>query len=406
VKQTKVLKRGALLLAGALTIGLAGCGGQSGGGGGASGGSDVAAVNGQTITRTELQSYAEAKAGAEALAELIDYNLILAELKNRGLEVKDEEVDADLKARQSAAADPRVAQQLSRMLAQEGVAKEALQRQSRLRLALEKILTKDIKVSDTELKSWFEKNKATAYPDKVKLAMLVSSQKARTETMARQLSGKTKTFKELVDEQKKLKDEIGQGSTMDTPLLVVSEMPEPLKSAVTKLKAGETSPILTLKAPAAPGAPASPSAYALVRVEERQSTSFETLRPSLEMDYKLEQLARREQKKSAPQMTWDQALASVRQQAPPGTAPRDIYRALIQSAEQSTVEELRKKANVQINDQFYRDLQMRYGAGPAPGSISPANGGPGGAPAGGNAPAGAPAGGAPAGGNAPAPPAQ
>ena len=396
MKQTKRAQRGIWLAAGAVTMTLAGCGGKSGSGGilsGGSGGGTVATVAGQAITRGELQGYAEAKVGEQALSELIDYNLIMAELKSKGLDVTDKEVQEDLATRQRTA-DPRTQAQLTRMMSQGGAVKDALERQARLRLAIEKIVTKDIKVSDAELKAWFEKNKEKYYPERVKLAMLMSSQKARADAMARQLAAKdttAKTFKQLVDEQAKIADPVGRGSTMETPLIGMAEMPPFLRTAISKLKPGQVSPVLEMKPSIPPGMknpPKVPPAYVIARLEERQGTDFETARATLEQDYKLEQLARREQKKEPQmsQMNFDQAMTQVRSSFPPTAQARDMWRAFTRTAEQNLVTGLRQKGNVKIDDAFYSEIAANYRPAPAPGAIMPA---PDGAPAG-AAPSGPP----------------
>ncbi len=400
MKQTKRAMRGIWLAAGAVTMTVAGCSGKSGGGGGilsgGSGGGNVATVAGQAITRGELQGYAEAKVGEQALSELIDYNLLMAELKSKGLDVSEKEVEEDLATRLREA-DPATKKQIERMMAQGGSVKDALERQARLRMAIEKIVTKDIKVSDAELKAWFEKNKEKYYPERVKLAMLMSSQKPRADAMARQLTAKdktAKTFQQLVDEQGKIADPVGRGSTMQTPLIGMAEMPPFLRTAISKLKPGQVSPVLEMKPSLPPGMknpPKVPPAYVIARLEERQGTTFESARASLEQDYKLEQLARREQKNEPQlsQMSFDQAMMQVRSSLPPSTSPSDMWRAFTRTAEQKIITDLRQKGTVKIDDAFYAELAANYRPAPLPGAIMPA---PDGAPAG-----GAPAGGAPSG---------
>lgn len=408
MKHTKRAMRGVGLAAGALTMTLAGCGGKSGSGGilsGGGSGATLATVAGQAITRDELQGYAEAKVGAQALSELIDYNLVMAELKSKGLDVTPKEVEDDLAARKNAA-DPTTKKQIDHMMEQGGSVKDALERQARLRLAIEKLVTKDIKVSDAELKAWFEKNKAKYYPERVKLALLMSAQKDRADTMARELTAKdktAKTFKQLVDEQAKIADPVGRGSNMETPPIEMSQMPEFLRAPISKLKPGQVSPVIEMKPSLPPGMktpPKMPSAYMIARLEERQSTDFESARVTLEQDYKLEQLARREQKND-PQMSrmnFDQAIGQVRSSFPPSAQPRDLWRALTRSAEQTLITALRQKGSVKIDDPFYADLAANYTPAPAPGAIMPAPAG--GAPS--APPASAPA--APAGAAIPAKP--
>lgn len=384
----------------ALPVVFAGCTGGGGSGMASSAGNTseaIATVDGTNITRADLQAYAEAVNGHQLLPQLIDYELIMKELKNKGLEVSDAEVQAAVeKQRQSIS--PQDAEQFEKMMQQGGTQAEAIRRQVKRRLAIDKIITKDIKVNEADVKKWFDKNKATRYPLRANVGMLISSQKARADAMERQLSSKAKTFKQLVDEQKKLKDVMGQSSTEESPqmMTVTTEVPPAIRSAIEKTKAGETSKVVTLTA-----GPSQPPVYAILRVVEKKESSYDALKPQIEMDFKLEQVARQEFKKTAaPNMKFEDALKQIRQnlgqqqmqmamqsgQMTPPPTDADAISALTRQGESKLLDDLRKSGKVQITDATYVTLNDIYK--PAAASISPVTppGGSTGAPATGASP--------------------
>jgi hypothetical protein len=309
----------------------------------------------------------------------------MKELNNKGLEVSEAEVLAAVE-KQRQALTPSDAEQFGKMLQSGGSQAEAIRRQAKRRLAIDKILTKDIKVNEADVKKWFDKNQATRYPLRANVGMLLSSQKARVDAMARQLTGKTKTFKQLVDEQKKANDPMAQSSIEESPqtMTVTKDVPAPLRTAIENTKVGEISKVVTLTAGAG-----RPPMYAILRVVEKKESSYEALKPQIEMDYKLEQVARQEFKKTAaPNMKFEDALKQVQQSlgqqamqmamqtgqmAPPPTEA-DAIAALTRQGESKLLDDLRKSGKVQISDAAYTAVNDLYKATPA--SIAPVPGAP------------------------------
>jgi hypothetical protein len=379
-ERMKTLKiTGALALV-ALPVVLSGCGNSGGSGmsssGGNSGSAGIATVDGTPITRGDLQAYAEVKAGAQALSELIDYELVMNELKAKGLSVSDAEVDTRI-ALQQRDADPKSKEQFDKVMQLGGLHAEAIKRQARLTVALNKLLTKDVKATDAQVKAWFDKNKARLYPVRAKVGMLLSSQKARADAMARQLSSKAKTFKQLVDEQQKLNDPIGKGSMEESPSMEVDEnLPPALRSAVLSTKPGEVSKVITI-----PGGQGRPTIYAIVRVVEKKEISYEADRAQIEQDYKLEQVARNEMKTSSPGMKFEDAIKQVKQSVmqqammqgrmPGPMGDNEAVAYINRTTEQNLINKLRQNGKVQISDAFYVQMNDMYKAAPAPGSITP-----------------------------------
>jgi len=406
----------------ALTLGtIGGCnksgtsGGSSGiiGGGGGGGGDVVANVNGQAISREELRTAAEATAGEQTLQQLIDYNLVMQKAKAAGVEVSDPEVDKFLEDRKEE--NP----ELVKMIENGGAQLEELRRRVRSQVAVDKMLTKDIKVTDAELQKWFEKRRASYdKPEQVKIGIIFASTKTRADILEKQLKSKTRSFKELVDEQKKTKDAAGQQSSEAIPKLApLSTLDAKTAALIKPLKEGDIAPMTTFgQGPQA--------VHAIIRLVERQAATkadFAALKPELEMEYKLEQVARQEAKANPQTANFDKTKAETKkmleQQGP--VTERQVINTLNRAAVQRLLTESREGAKVDIPDKSYVHLADAYKAAPAmpdggammapggaaPGGAAPGGAAPGGAAPGGAAPGGAAPGGAAPGAGAPPPPA-
>ena len=386
----------------ALPMVLSGCTGNGSGGGGMASSNTsttVAMVDGEKITRAELQAFSEAMAGEQALQQMIDYDLMMKELKAKNLEVSDEEVKSVL-AKQRATMSEEEGKRFDVLMQSGAPQVEALRRQAKQRLALNKLLTKDVKASEADVKKWFDATKDARYPMHFNIGVLLTTQKARADAMERQLSSKAKTFKDLVDEQKKLNDNFAKQSTEDSKQpMTMDSVPPSMQAAIKSLKPGEVSKVLTISS----GQGGQPGAYAIIRLIDKSETSFESMRSQAETDYKIEQVAREEFKKSAPpNMKFEDAIKQIRQnlgqqamqdamqggpmQPPPTDA--DAIAALTRASQTKMLTDLRQSGKVQISEAIYQQVGDMYK--PAPAAISPIMP-PGSAPTGsaptGNAPA-------------------
>ncbi|MDF2440039.1 MAG: foldase protein PrsA [Abditibacteriota bacterium] len=401
------------------SLALVGCnnGGSGGAAGGAtSGGDTIAVVNGTNIGREDLRTYLEAKGGTQVLRQLIDFELVMQHAKTAGVEITDAELDAAIADQQKQ--NPQMAQTVKNG----GAALETLRREMRYQLALDKLLTKDIKVDEAAQKKWFEKNR-TRYdkPAQVQVGILFASTKQRADVMSQQLK-KDKSFHDLVEEQKKANDDIAKASTANTSesptpgmpapeYLPISALPEALKQAAEKLKPGETSGVVELKG--------AQTAYAIMKLIKREdAVKAKADDPLPLLEYKLEQVARKamtqlpvnpqtkkkptfeEYSAQAQQYLQQQNMQQGRMEPP---TQRDVLNLINQSEVQRILTEVRSKATVSSTDPVYTAVVKEYQ--PAP---TPAAGAAGGAAAGaapGAAPDGSTAGGvdgggAPAAGNA------
>jgi foldase protein PrsA len=359
-----------------LTIGVLAatlaCGGLLAGCNGSKSGGAVATVNGETVSHEELRDHLEATNGESALRQLIDYTLVMQKAKAEGITVSDAEVSAAIDQRGKTASD------VSQIVQAGGVRLQALQRQTRYQIALDKLLTKDVKATDDQVKKWFDsRRKYYDQPERVRFGYLLSSTKTRADTMAAQLKSKSKSFQELVTEQQKANDRLGQGSQAENPQMVNADaLPPAIKASVSKLKPGENSSAL-------PIGNAPNQAYVIVRLIERQpavKADFGKMKDEATMDYKLEQVAKKlnAQNPQNPsfEQTLDQVAAAVSQQngGQPPTL-REILSFINQTAASNLTNGLRTAANVEIKDPTYAKVGEGYK--PVPGAAStPAAGAP------------------------------
>jgi parvulin-like peptidyl-prolyl isomerase len=119
----------------------------------------AALVNGEPITRIQVISELEKQGGKQALASLVNQALILQEAKKKNIQVNQSEIDASLKQIEDSLKSQ--GQSLDSALAAQGMTKQNLIEQLKLRNTVEKLLTDKIKVSDKEIADYIEKNKSS-----------------------------------------------------------------------------------------------------------------------------------------------------------------------------------------------------------------------------------------------------
>ena len=388
-----------------LALALAGCNGQNGAAGGATGatgaaGGDTLATVGDTpITRTELNKILEAQSGAQYLPVLIDTQLLIQDGKDKGITVSDADVAAELERQKKV--DPRLAEELTKnpKLA------DIINSQVRRNLVTQALLTKDVKFTDADLQKFFTTYKSYYEdPAKVKVGTLLTSTKARADAMSRALKGKTKTFEQLVEEQKKAQDPLASRSSLGDSFAAVDTLPlvfgEAEAKSIEKLPKGGTTD------PKAINVGAGQPIYVLFHVTDKQEPTkvdFATLKPQIETDYKMAQIAMAEVKKNPENPAFDETLKrtrdAIRGQSQDPTAPapslRDVLTIILRPLQQNILTDLRSKGTVKIADPTYTEVAEQYKTIPTP--VPPAAGAAtAGAATAGAATAGAPAPGAPA----------
>ena len=320
---------------------------------------------------------------------LIDTQLLIQAAKDAGITVTDAEIAAELERQKKL--DPRLGEELTK----NPMLTDVINTQVRRNLVTQKLLTKDVKMTDAEAQKFFTTYKSYyEEPAKVKVGTLLTSTKARADAMNRALKDKSKTFAQLVQEQQKAQDPIASRSSEGDSFAPVDTLPlvfgEAEAAAIQKLPKGGTTEPREINIGA--GEPI----YVLFHVTDKQEPTkadFAALKPEIETDYKMAQVAREEVKKNPQNPPFDETLKrtrdALRSQSQDPTAPapslRDVLTLILRPLQQNILTDLRAKGTVQISDPAYKEVAEQYKAVPTP--IPPAAGA---------ATAGAPAPGAPA----------
>lgn len=137
----------------------------------------VALVNNEPIFRVEVIKQLEKQQGKNILSGLISRKLIEQEARKNNITVSKEEIDAQIKKIDEAM--KKQGQSLDEQLKQSGDTKKDLEKEVRLQLSVEKLLAKEIAVSDKEIKDFKEKNAEYAAATDVDIRETVKQEKLR-----------------------------------------------------------------------------------------------------------------------------------------------------------------------------------------------------------------------------------
>lgn len=117
----------------------------------------AAIVNGQPISRVSVVNELEKQSGKQVLDTVVTKTLILQEAKKQNVTVSQEEINQETKKIEDNV--KKQGQTLDQVLALQGMDRAALVEQIRIQKTVEKILGKDIKVTDKEVDAYIETNK-------------------------------------------------------------------------------------------------------------------------------------------------------------------------------------------------------------------------------------------------------
>lgn len=158
----------------------------------------VALVNGQPITRLTIVQELEKRGGKQMLSSLITQALIEQEAQKRNVTVSQKEVDEAVKKVEDSL--KKQGQSLDQALAFQGLTKNDFINQTKLQKLVEKLLAKDIKITDKEVNDYIEKNKNNI-PEGMKPEEATAS--ARQQLQQQKLGSKAQPW--IQDLQKKAK---------------------------------------------------------------------------------------------------------------------------------------------------------------------------------------------------------
>lgn len=114
-------------------------------------------VNGEPVTRLSVVSESEKQGGKQILDNLVTRVLILQEAKKQNITIPQEDIDKEIKKLETEFTQQ--GQKLSDLLAARGMSRKDLEEQIRPRLIIERILGKEVSVTDKEVADYLEKNK-------------------------------------------------------------------------------------------------------------------------------------------------------------------------------------------------------------------------------------------------------
>jgi foldase protein PrsA len=159
----------------------------------------AAVVNGQPISRLSVVQEAEKQSGKQVLTTLVRNTLIEQEARKQNVTVSDKEIGEEIKKLEGNL--QKQGQKLEQVLTMQGMTKEDLLRLIRLDKMVGKMVGKDIKISDQQVKEYIEQNKESLPTDQNEkdLKATVSEQLKQ-----QQLNEKVRTWLEALQKNAKI----------------------------------------------------------------------------------------------------------------------------------------------------------------------------------------------------------
>lgn len=226
----------------------------------------VAVVNGVEITKDEFVRKLMILTGKPILNQMIDEILIQQKAKEEKVKVKKKEIDAKIeKVQERFPTEELFAQQLSRS----GMTVEKLRQQFESQLLMEKLISKEIVITDQEIKDYFEKNKAEfTKQEEIRASHIL----VRTEKEAKEI---LKQLEEGVDFAKLAKERSTDSGTKDKGgdlgFFARGMMTPAFEREAFALKVGEISGVVK-----------SPYGYHIIKVEKKKPTEKVSLKSTKE----------------------------------------------------------------------------------------------------------------------------
>lgn len=158
----------------------------------------AALVNGEPITRASVIQTIEKQSGKATLESLITKRLILQEAKKRNVAVGQKDIDAEIKKIEANLKAQGTT--LDNALSLQGMTKAQLVSEIEIQIALQKLVSSDVKVSDKEVEEFLTTNKdqfpegTTEEAMKKEATDQIKSQKLQenTQTLIKSLQDKAK----------------------------------------------------------------------------------------------------------------------------------------------------------------------------------------------------------------------
>ncbi|BDE07697.1 hypothetical protein WPS_29730 [Vulcanimicrobium alpinum] len=237
----------------ALSISLAACSGGSGGG-------DVASVNGQKISRGDFDRKLETGPQAkQVLNQMVQMALIDQYAKDKNVSATDDEItkkENEIKAKYPPG-------QFDQILKQQGLTEADVRQILRQQVIIDKAVGPNVKVTDADVKSYFEKNHAIYdKPEQVRARHILVADAATANTVLQKLKagGSWDALAKQYSTDPSSKDKGGELGFFGK-----GQMVAPFQEAAFKAKVGQIV-----------GPVKSPFGYHIIQVEEKKPAQTAT----------------------------------------------------------------------------------------------------------------------------------
>ncbi|WP_199614532.1 peptidylprolyl isomerase [Paenibacillus alkalitolerans] len=213
--------------------------GPAAGGGGNVGSEAVAKVDDETITANELYDFLVSQGGAQAVDQLITERLVDNAAKKSNIKVTDEELNAEVdKIKEQMGGQ----EAFDQALVQYGLTVDKLKEQLVTQVQLTKLLAPQIKITDEDLKKYYDENKEQfSTPEQVRASHILVETKEEAEAIVKQLK-EGADFAELAEEKSKDPGSAAKGGDLD--FFGKGQMMPEFEEAAFKTPVGELSGIV------------------------------------------------------------------------------------------------------------------------------------------------------------------